>query len=456
MLLMALLVADSAWAGAQQSSAEQQENEDSESKSTTVFPHSETSRFWVAGQLNFIFQAHPDFHSPYEGPNSLRAEGETALSRVLTLYTGVRITQRFELLADVESAGGRGISDALGLAGFANLDVVRNPTLGSAPYLARLMVHAVVPLSTSADKAERDYKNLTTDLPERRLEVHAGKMSTVDFFDVNSVGSDSHLQFMNWAIANNAGYDYAADTRGYTYGVVAEYQDRAWGIRFGEMLMPKVANGIDIEWNLTRAHAENYEVEFRPQLLRNRTTVFRVLGYRNTANMGDYRKAVTRFRQGLDPRPIIENTRQQGTVKYGFGFNAEQELTKTLRTYLRLGWNEGHHESFAYTEVNSTASFGADYAGERWHRKLDKVGLAFVTNGISCDHQEYLRLGGLGFLLGDGNLSYGRENIVEGYYTVHLWRGVFGAFDLQHITNPGYNRDRGPVLVPSLRLHIDL
>lgn len=184
--------------------------------------------------------------------------------------------------------------------------------------------------------------------------------------------------------------------------------------------------------------------------------------------MGDYREAVARFQAGVDLRPIIENTRRQGRVKYGFGINVEQELPRDVRAFLRLGWNEGRHESFAYTEVNSTGAFGADMAGPLWHRKLDKVGTAFVTNGISADHQAYLRDGGLGFLLGDNPffppavtpvgtiaLNYGREDILETYYTAHVWRGLFLSADLQRIWNPGYNRDRGPVLVPGTRLHVD-
>jgi carbohydrate-selective porin OprB len=176
----------------------------------------------------------------------------------------------------------------------------------------------------------------------------------------------------------------------------------------------------------------------------------------NHANMGDYREAVDLFLAGKTPRPIIEDTRQEGRVKYGFGINLEQQLSPNLRAFGRFGWNEGRHESFAYTEVDQTFSFGADYAAGRWHRQHDKIGLAFVSNAISGDHQEYLKLGGLGFLLGDGMLTYGRENIFEGYYNVHFWRGVYGAVDLQHISNPGYNRDRGPLFVPAIRLHIEL
>lgn len=422
----------------------------------TLFPHSDASRWWASGQLNLITQAHPDFASRYAGPNSLPAPGETKTSRVLTLFLGAQLTRDAEVLVDVESAGGRGVGDALGVAGFTNLDVVRNPSLGSRPYLARAMFHGTVPLSSKKERSERNAFSLATEQAERRLEFRVGKFSAPDFFDVNSVGSDSHLQFLNWTVDNNGAYDYAADTRGYTWGAIAEFQDRRWGARFGEMLMPKVANGPDLDWNLRRARAENAEVEFRPSLFKGRKSVVRALTYVNHANMGDYRAAVERFRMGLDSRPTIENTRQQGTIKYGFGVNAEQELTSTLRAFLRLGWDEGRHESFAYTEVNSTVELGGDLAGTSWHRKLDKVGVAFVTNGISRDHQQYLRLGGLGFLLGDGTLNYGRENIVEGYYTAHLWRGFFGSFDLQYVRNPGYNRDRGPVVVPGVRLHLDL
>ncbi len=406
--------------------------------------------------MNIIFQTHPPFHALYSGANSFHPYGEHATSRVLTLFLGVQLTHSTEVLVDLESAGGRGVSDALGLAGFTNLDVVRNPDLGSKPYLARFMLHQTIALSHEMVASDRNPFSLATKIPVRRIEFRAGKFSAVDFFDVNSVGSDSHLQFMNWTVDNNGAYDYAADTRGYTWGAIVEYQSPFFGVRFGEMLMPKVANGLNLDWNLRRARAENIEFEVRPTIMSGRKTVVRVLSFVNHANMGTYRQAIERFQQHLDPVPTIENTRRQGTIKYGFGVNAEQELTGNLRAFARWGWNEGQHESFAYTEADQTWEFGGDYAGTRWRRPFDKVGLAFVTNGISRDHQEYLRLGGQGFILGDGNLDYGRENIVESYYTAHLWRGVFTSFDVQYIRNPGYNRDRGPVLVPGLRLHFDL
>jgi len=427
-----------------------------DSSSTTVFPHSETARWWVSGQVNIVFQAHPDFHALYSGPNSLSARAEHATSRVLTLYTGYQLSQHTEALFDLESAGGRGISDALGMAGFTNVDVVRNPSLGSAPYLARLMLHQVIALSGQEEKSERTPTSLLTRLPARRIELRAGKMSLADYFDVNSVGSDSHLQFLNWTAVNNGAYDYAADTRGYTVAAMAEYQDHAWGVRFAEALMPKVANGPKLDYNLLRARSENIELEFRPEPWKEKKTIIRVLSFINHADMGSYREAVQAFLAGTDPQPDIEAHRKQGRVKYGFGLNVEQELTKTGRVFGRLGWNEGQNESFAYTEVDQAIEAGADWRLERWRRPNDKIGIAFITNGISRLHQLYLALGGNGFLLGDGRLTYGREDIIETYYNAHLWRGVYVSPELQWAAHPGYNKDRGPVVAPGLRLHLEL
>ncbi len=427
-----------------------------QSAPTTVFPHSSTTRWWVSGQINVVFQAHPDFHALYSGQNSLLARAEHATSRVLTLYTGYQLSKHTEALFDLESAGGRGISDALGMAGFTNVDVVRNPSLGSAPYIARLMVHQVFALSAKEEDAERTSTSLLTKLPERRFELRAGKMSLADYFDVNSVGSDSHLQFLNWTAVNNGAYDYAADTRGYTVAAMAEYHDHNWSARFAEALMPKVANGPNLDFNLLRARSENIELEFRPELQKEKKAAIRMLSFINHANMGSYREAVQAFLTGTDPQPDITDHRKHGRVKYGFGLNAEQEITKTIRVFGRLGWNEGQNESFAYTEVDQAVEVGADWRLDRWRRSSDKIGIAFITNGISRRHQLYLALGGNGFLLGDGRLTYGREDIIETYYNAHLWRGAFLSPELQWAAHPGYNKDRGPVIVPGLRLHVEL
>jgi len=219
--------------------------------------------------------------------------------------------------------------------------------------------------------------------------------------------------------------------------------------------MPKIANGPNLDADVARARAENTELELRPKLLKNKDTTIRFLSYVNHANMGDYEQAVQLYLNHVTPTSDVTATRKQGTIKYGFGFNFQQEMSRDIWVFGRWGWNEGKHESFAYTEDNEGLELGVYVKGTRWHRSLDRAGTAFASSGISKAHQEYLANGGLGFLLGDGGLTYGRETIEEVFYTTHIWRGVFFAFDLQHINNPGYNQVRGPVTVPGVRLHLE-
>jgi len=435
----------------------------------TMAPHSESGRYWVSGQANSIFQMHGHFHSPYEGANSLRDTFETKASEVATLYLGFQLhpNTRYntDLIVDFENAGGRGISQALGLAGETNLDVVRNPNLSSTPYLARGEIRQIVGLTDAMADQERGPLALATKVPLRRFEIRAGKMTLPDTFDVNSVGTDSHLQFTNWTIDNNGAWDYAADTRGYTVGGILEYDDKAWSARYGIAAMPIVANGIDLDWAISRARGQNWEFELRKGLLAGlirsghggpkRAGAVRVLGYLNNAHMGDYRASVQQYLAGKIAVPDITQTETFGAVKYGFGFNTEQEVTDSLRVFARFGWNDDKRESFAYTEVGQTILFGGDINGRSWHRLNDKAGVAFVSNAIKRDHQNYLRFGGQGFLLGDGGLTYGRENILEWYYNAHLWRGFFAMAGGSFIANPGYNRDRGPLYVPAVRVHVD-
>ena len=421
----------------------------------TFFEHSQTAKWWLSGQANFIFQAHGDFYALYSGPNSLKNYSEHATSRVLTFFSGYEFNPNTIGYLDIEESGWGGISGALGLAGFVNLDVVRNPTIGSAPYIARAMLQQIVPFSKEKMEVERTPMSLPTQVPVRRLEIRFGKFSLADFLDLNVGGSDSHYQFLNWVIANNGAWDYAADTRGYTVGAIFDYEDRNWGLRFAEALMPKVANGQNLDADVARARAENIELELRPKLFANRATTVRLLNYINHANMGDYEEAVRLYLDHVTPTPDVTATRKQGTVKYGFGFNFEQEVSGDIWAFGRWGWNEGQHESFAYTEDNEGAEVGVYVKGTRWGRSLDRCGAAFVSSGISKAHQAYLANGGLGFILGDGGLTYGRETIEEAFYTAHVWRGIFVAFDLQHVNNPGYNQVRGPVTVPGLRLHLE-
>jgi len=432
-----------------------------ETSTPNLFRHPDDARYLISGQANIIFQAHGPFHSPYEGASSLLGRGEYKISLLGTVYLGYEVNKNpryaTDAILDVESAGGRGISEALGLAGFTNLDVVRNPNLGSAPYLSQYMVHQVIGFTDELVDAERSTVSLQTRVPVRRVELHIGRMGLPDFFDANTVGTDSHLQFLNWTVDNNGAWDYAANTRGYTDAAVIEYVDHAFTARYGIAAMSTVANGIDLQYQFRQANGQNVEFELRKSALPNPKLkgAVRLLGFVNHANMGDYRQQNQAFLRGGTPTPEIAAHPFTSSVKYGIGLNAEQQVSENGRVYGRFGWNEGQHESFAYTEVDQMFAVGGDYSFKAFNRPNDKLGLTFVSNAIKKDHQTYLALGGKGFLLGDGRLNYAREDTLEGYYNLHIWKGVYYAFDAQFVEHPGYNQDRGPVLVESVRMHVD-
>lgn len=430
----------------------------------TMFNHSDTTCYLIGAQANVIFQAHAPMHSPYDGTNSFLGRGEYKTSMIGTIYTAYELNKnpRFATdgILDIEAAGGRGVSEALGIAGFTNLDVVRNPTLGSAPYLARYEIHQVVGLSSKLEESSRTSFSLQPALPEIRLEFWVGRMSLPDLLDLNSIGTDSHLQFMNWSIDNNGAWDYAANTRGYTDALVAEFTDHDFTARYAIAAMPTVANGTDLNYNFKEASGQNVELELRggPGTEHNyfgRKGAIRVLGFVNHANMGNYRQQNQLYLKGVTKTPDITAHPQQTTMKYGVGFNLEQEVSNNARVYAQAGWNDGANESYAYTEIEQTIAVGGDYAMRKFHRLDDKFGITFVSNAIKRDHQWYLAHGGLGFLLGDGKLNYAREDIVEAYYNYHVWKGLYYALDTQFVAHPGYNKDRGPALVESVRMHVD-
>ena len=270
----------------------------------TGFPHSESSRYWISGQANVVFQWHPSFPAQYSGRNSLTPGAQSATTHILTLYTGYALTHTTEVFADVEDATGGGIGSAFGLAGYTNLDAVRTAQgipLSKGPYLARLMLRQIVPLGDEHIEVDRDELHLATSVPARRLEIRFGKFSLADFFDVNTWGRDSHLQFLNWTVDNDGAWDYAAKTRGYTDGALVEYDDHWFSARFGEALEPKVANGIYLDADIARARAANLELEAQGSLVAHRRGAVRLLSYLNQANMGHYREAITELPRWPDP-----------------------------------------------------------------------------------------------------------------------------------------------------------
>ncbi|MDQ6708470.1 MAG: carbohydrate porin, partial [Acidobacteriota bacterium] len=252
----------------------------------------------------------------------------------------------------------------------------------------------------------------------------------------------------------NGAWDYAADVRGYTWGWVHEFHSRKWSFRYASAAMPRVANGERFDRRLFRNRGDMFEGEYR-YTARNHPGAIRLLNYENRANAGSYAQAIRQAEQGGGVPDVIA-TRRNATLKYGFGLNMEQELTKDIGIFGRLGWNDGKTESFAFTAIDRLATAGISITGQRWRRPFDTAATEFTVSGISGVHALYLARGGSDFLIGDGRLRYAPEYISESYYSARLFPGFFASIDLQHVSNPAYNQDRGPVWIPSLRLHIDV
>jgi high affinity Mn2+ porin len=139
--------------------------------------------------------------------------------------------------------------------------------------------------------------------------------------------------------------------------------------------------------------------------------------------------------------------------KYGFGLNWEQEVAKNIGLFSRLGWNDGHNETWTFTDVNWTASLGVSVNGGMWRRPDDTFGLAGIVSGASADNQKFLEAGGLDITDGDGALTYSPEKVLETYYDTRIWKTLHAALDYQFVVDPAFNQDRGPVSVFSARIH---
>lgn len=279
----------------------------------------------------------------------------------------------------------------------------------------------------------------------------AGRFSATDIFDANTYAHDPRTQFNNWSLWANAAWDYPADTRGYTWGFAVEEVAHDWAVRLGSFLEPQEANGEFFDHQVRKAHGDVVEVEHDHRLGERKGAV-RVLAFVNHARMGDYREALAQS----SASPDVTATRRSGRVKYGFGLNAEQEITPGCGAFLRAGWNDGRTESWAFTETETTLTVGVSSAGTRWHRPADRLGLATGWNGINRDHREYLAQGGYGFMLGDGRLSFAPERVVDAYYSIAMGRLLSLSLEAQRFDHLAFNRDRGPVSVFGIRLHLQL
>jgi high affinity Mn2+ porin len=417
-----------------------------------VQPNPQPAWFNVHGQATVISQKHDVFPAPYAGRNSLPRDEPFRTSVTGTLFLGARLPwEGGEVYFDPEIAGGEGFGGVTGIAGFPNGEIPRVASPDPEPYVARLYFRQTFGFWGATERVEDTQNQLPGMRGVSRLTVNLGKFSAVDFFQQSAYANDPRAQFENWDLFTDAAWDYPADVRGYTEGAVIDFNQANWALRYGAMAEPKTANGGTLDSRVWNALGQSIELEQRWAIAQHPGDV-RLMGYLNSAHAGKYRDAIDH----PGPRgPDVTLTRTFRS-KYGFGLTADKEVTHDLGIFSRLGWNDGHSESWAFTEVDRSFSVGMSLKGSRWHRPDDVAGLSVAINGLAHDHREHLGSGGYGFIIGDGKLPhYALEDIVEAYYLFKVVEHVFVTPDIQFIDHPAYNSDRGPVVVGGIRVHIE-
>jgi high affinity Mn2+ porin len=396
-------------------------------------------------------QYHPSFSAPYSGQNSMSKDAESATAFVSTIYVDLRLWHGAELLFNPEMSGGKGLSRTLGVAAFPSGIVYRVGDPAPAIYLARLAISQTFDLGGGRVTNEAGPNELAGTRDRDVLAISVGRLSVADVFDGNRYAHDPTERFFNWAMFASGAWDYPADTRGYTWGVLADLAIDWWSVRAGIALEPKTANGSAMDWNVIKAHGLMAEYEAR-YYVRQLWGASSILLFVNQAHMGRYEQVLQ------DPAVYandIANTRSYGRTKYGAAISIEQQLTRRgLGSFLRLSANDGATESWAFTEIDRSLAVGMVQDGQLWRRDRDQLGVGVVVNGLSAPHRHYLEGGGYGFIIGDGALNYAPEIVAEIYYSLHVVDFISASVIYQPIVNPAYNMDRGPIHVLSGRVKI--
>jgi high affinity Mn2+ porin len=408
------------------------------------------------GQTTFVEQAYPSFRSPYEGTNSLPGTGEGRETFDATLYAGVRLWQGAELWISPEIDQGFGFADTHGVAGFPSAESYK---LGADyPYarMQRAFVRQTIDLGGETEKLDADINQFAGSQTADRLVLTLGRFAIVDIFDTNKYANNPKTDFLNWSLINAGTFDYAGDAWGYTYGAAAEWYQGHWTLRGGIFdLSATPAGGVSPTSDGLDPTFDQFqlvgEIEARYQLW-GQPGKIKVTGFLSRGRAGEFADAIALAEQTGQPADI--NAVRSYTSRPGVSLNLEQQVTESLGLFARAGWADGNVEPWDFTDIDRTVSGGISLSGNLWGRPDDTVGIAGVVNGISSVHEAFLDAGGLGILVGDGQLPHpGLEPIMETYYSYALSSSTHLSFDYQFIANPGYNTDRGPVNVFSGRVH---
>ena len=407
-------------------------------------------------QATYIWQTKPSFPAAYSGPNSLSAQKEKSYSFSGTAFLGLRLARDTEVYFNPEVVQGVAMSNLTGLGGLPNAELAK--VAGGKPtfYRARLFVRQTWGLGGERETVAADDNQLAGARDKRRVVLTAGNFAVGDVFDDNDYAHDARTQFMNLSFMTHGAYDFAADSRGYTWGAALEYFGDGWAVRAGRFALPEEPNGLSLDFHLLRHYGDQAELEKNYSIAGSSGTV-KLLAFRDVAVMGSYDDAVA-YAAVNHTQPQLDPVRGLRS-KHGWGINVQQAIGADLGVFARVARSDGRSEPYAFAEIDRSASVGAVLTGAHWGRADDRIGVALARNGLSGSHRDYLAAGGLGFFLGGGKLSYRAETIAEIYYSAAFPLGKLEhnaiSVGWQTIRNPGFNADRGPVHVASVRLHTE-
>lgn len=410
-------------------------------------------------QLTVISQDHLAFKALYNGKNSLSNQAEWGATSITSaLFLGRKLWKGGSFYFDPEISGGAGLGSSLGVAGALNGETYRVGETGPSVFIARAYFQQEIPLSkASYENIQDDVNQIKEKAASDRITISAGKFAISDFYDDNVYSHDPRTQFLNWSLMSNGAWDYPANTRGYTFGIVSELIKNNWAIRISTVAVPAIANSAKMEYHISKAHAETLEME-RKIFLKKRQGTLRFLFSEMFSRAPSYEEGISAI--GANNTSLLDvisgdaERKNYGGKKYTIGFSGDQELSNSIGIFMRAGWNDGEDVTWAFTEIDQTLSAGVSMKGIKWHRANDVLGIASVVNSIPQEHRNFLEAGGYGFIIGDGKLNYGREAILEAYYDALINNFFSLSLDYQFVNNPGYNKDRGPVNVFAIRGHI--
>jgi high affinity Mn2+ porin len=407
----------------------------------------ESDRWEIHGQSTYLAQGYPAFRALYTGPNSLTPAPQAQATWSNSLFLNARLWEGGEVYYNPELLQGFGLNDTVGAGGFPSGEAQKS----NFPYphynTSRLFLRQTFGFGGEQEEWASGPSQLAGKVDVSRLTIQVGKMAVPDIFDGNAYAKDTRKDFMNWSMWAPGAFDYSADKVGLSYGATAEFNQKQWALRSGYFLMQSVSNSNNFDTKVFERGTYVVELETRYSLF-TQPGKLRTIAWLNSAFSGSYRETLDNPALNLD----IAQTRT-GRIKYGYAITLEQALNDEIGVFGRWSWNDGKTEIMAFTDIDASLSLGASIKGTRWGRPDDVIGIGGAINALSRDHRDFIAAGGLGVLIGDGQLNYRRERILESYYAYALNKQLTLTGDYQLITNPAYNADRGPVSVFSGRLH---